>query len=194
MNSIISLLLEKGIDIGTSLIPGGSLAKDYLKSIAKNLLGNENANEKEVLQAIQTANPQELEKIILLTQQLKTQNEIEIEKTNQSKEATNQGEISLKSKIINTFGDILDKHFFSFVIYMIILFIFCFIGIYFCETKMTVAENIDNYVWVEQSIIGLLILVLFAPISILYPPIGKVMNALSDAISHIITIPNRVLK
>lgn len=79
-NKGFDLIKDKGIDYVASLIPGGAIFKD----IAKSLLGNEDASEKEVVHAINNTDPSKLQEILAQLNISKEETAQEIERTKQS--------------------------------------------------------------------------------------------------------------
>lgn len=179
-NSLIQTLLEKGIDLGTSFIPGGSLVQSAVKSIAKYLLGDENADEQRVLEAVNSANFEQLEQIRLEISKIESQIKVEEEDTKQALELTKQKDIDLISRQIDFIQNLPGK---EKIITAILFYLILSLLILYYQTS-------DFDIFTKHTVISLLSVVALLPFS---PYIGggifnRILNSLCDIFLNIIEI------
>ena len=183
-NSILSTLTEKGIDIAASFIPGGSLVQSAVKSIAKSLLGNENASEAEVAKAVQNANPEQLEQIRLEIARFESQTKIEEEDTKQAIEQTRQFELKNAEKLMDLVIQLVQngngKYVAIAAIFYYILLIL--VGIFYHFS--------DFDLFTRHCVLGLLTVMCFIPFSsfIGNGVMNRILNSLCDIFLNIAEI------
>ena len=185
MNSILSTLADKGIDIAVSLIPGGSLVQSAVKSIAKNLLGNENASEEELQSAIANATPEQLENLRLEIARMETQVKIEQEDTLQAIEKTNQMQIEKDAKFMDLAINLVNAGKGKYLVAGVLL--------YYGLLALTIGAYrfwFDFDVITQHTVIGMLTVMAFIPFA---PFIGngvmnKILNSLCDIFLNIAEI------
>lgn len=97
---ILDKLKDAGINVALDLVGGVPVVGGLLKSIGKSLLGNENATEDEIVNAL-PSDPHELEKLLQQNNIEYTKLEIEKEKTLQEKHKTIQQEIKQDVDYLN---------------------------------------------------------------------------------------------
>lgn len=189
MNSIIQILKSKGIEIASSFIPGGSLIQSAVKSIATSLLDNENASENDIKNAIENANPDTINQLKIDLEKSGIELSITKEKSIQEQEKTKQEDLITKRRAFDFIQHITQKRPILTIGIYSILFYIVLIGILLYAKKyMQDAEAI------EHSIISLCIIYITFPIAIIYQPMYKIVDALSDSIAYIVKLPTRLLK
>ena len=184
MNSIIDILKSKGVEIAASFIPGGTLVQSLVKSVATSLVGNENASEEEVKIALENADIEQINKIKSEIEKLTIELSINQEKSIQEKEKSNQEESITKRRAFDFIERLIGKNpVLSIVIYSVVFYA-VLIGIlsYAEYAKM---ENIEV---IELVIICLGIIYITFPIAIIYQPMYKIIDALSDLAVGILRI------
>lgn len=188
MSNLLSTLLDKGIDLGVSFIPGGAFAKDVIKSLANSLLGKEEATEEEIAQAVKEATPQQIQSLNAQLELIKAQHGIEIEKTNQAIELTKQTQLAGKEKALDFIRHIMGKHPAKAVcIYSIIFYIMLGVGLWYCNY-----ENNDELQSIEFAILALGITYISLPAALIFEPMYKIIDALSSSIAHAINVIKRI--
>lgn len=186
-SSIISTLIDKGIDIGASLIPGGSLVQSAVKSIAKSLLGDENADEKRVLEAVKSASPEELDKIRLEIAK------VEMEKR-KSEETTRQMEVQREIKgmeFIGNFFNTLSSQRVAknwFISYIIYFHVALGMTLWYC----THAQFLDDelMIFIHRSVLMIMVAAPIMPLALVFKPIYNIIEAMSQSLTAFVKLPH----
>lgn len=176
-NKGFDLIKDKGIDYISSLIPGGTIFKD----IAKSLLGNENASEKEVVHAINNTDPSKLQEIL-------AQHNIEIEKTKQEEERTKQSDNTIINKSLGIIQHLFTKDNIKYAIgFTIFFYVTSFLNIYLIQKYID--DKAIGDAW-QQVVLSIMVIypmilpaLLFKPI---YNFISIVLNAVANRIAKAI--------
>lgn len=169
-NKGFDLVKDKGIDYISSLIPGGAIFKD----IAKSLLGNENASEKEVVTAINNTDPKELEKIL-------AQHNIEIEKTKQEEERTKQSDNTIINKSLDIIQHLFTKDNIKYAIgFTIFFYVTSFLNIYLIQAYID--DKAIGDAW-QQVVLSIMVIYPMILPALLFKPIYNFISIVLDAVA-----------
>ncbi|QED23942.1 lysozyme [Candidatus Deianiraea vastatrix] len=195
-NSLFKTLAEKGIELGASFIPGGSLVQGAVKSIAKSLLGNENASENEVIDAVQKANPEQLQMIKNELEKLELELAIEEQNTKQAEQLTEQMGIQSEMKGMDFFLSFLDKmrdKFFrnSVIFYAFYIHIFSVLCLWY--TSLDKFQDNHFMINTHRGVFICLICTAFAPIAIMFRPLYKVLCSMTKSVETAAIAPAKTM-
>jgi len=164
---IIKLLQNKGVNVGSSIIPDANV----IKTISKLLLNNENAKIDDIKNSIDILQPHILQKLISTDFNINKQLE----------------DLNVHNKVIDLLINSVKKHPFIFPLY----FVFTISVLMFILFYLKMGDMPISYKSYEVYLLGMIIFILVSPIVPFCKPLAKIINAIANYISD--TLANHVI-
>ncbi len=186
-NPLLQTLKNKGIDIfketaldAVSFVP---IVGPILSKLGKNLLGNENANEDEVIKAVQNTDAQKLSEIL-------AEKDIEVEKT---KQFEIKKEIKGMDFVINFFDILSSKTKATqwFIAYLIYFHIALGITLWYCSHSSF--EHDELMTFIHRCILIIMVSAPITPLALIFKPIYNIIEAMSESITAIAKLPKGII-